>query len=173
MPAQYGFSFDENRCVQCRTCEIACKSTHNIEPGINWRRVTDTWEGEFPNVKRTFFSQACMHCEEPVCAEVCPTGAIHKRPEDGIVVVDRDACSGCRNCAQVCPYGAPQFGVDGIMQKCDYCTGLGKAPECAESCPAEALDYGTLDELMQRAKDKGKSASKMEGTTGPSIIIIR
>jgi anaerobic dimethyl sulfoxide reductase subunit B (iron-sulfur subunit) len=168
---QYGFYFDADRCVQCRTCEVACKSTHNIEPGVKWRRVVETWGGDYPNVTRTFFSLACMHCGKPACVEVCPTGAIRKRAEDGIVVVDRDKCNGCQECFSACPYGVPQFGEDSVMQKCDFCIGIGGEPSCAASCPTEALNFGDLDDILEMAM--GKATKRMEGPTEPSMITVR
>lgn len=172
MSIQYGFYYDASRCIQCRTCELACKSAHDTEPGVKWRRVTETWGGKYPDITRTFFSLACMHCENPACVAACPTGAISKRAEDGIVVIDRDKCNGCRECFSACPYGVPQFGADGIMQKCDFCLGIGREPACAVSCPAEALFAGTLDELLEIARAKGKASRRMEGVTKPSIIIV-
>ncbi len=169
MSKQYGFYFDADRCVQCRTCEVACKSRRNVGPGIQWRRVVETWDGVYPDVTRAFFALACMHCGKPACIESCPTGAIGKRGEDGIVVVDRDKCNGCRECFSACPYGVPQFGDDGIMQKCDFCVGINMEPICAVSCPTEALGFGTLDELLEM--DKGKQATRMGGPTNPSIIV--
>jgi anaerobic dimethyl sulfoxide reductase subunit B (iron-sulfur subunit) len=170
MSKQYVFFYDVSRCIQCRTCEVACKSTHDLEPGVKLRRVVETWDGEYPNVTRTFFSLACMHCEKPACIAVCPTGAIIKRSEDGIVVVDKDKCNGCRECFSACPYGVPQFGNDGIMQKCDFCIEIGREPACAVSCPAEALSFGTLDKLPKTPA--GKTVRRMDGTTSPSIFIV-
>ena len=170
MSKQYGFYYNAGRCIQCHTCEVACKGSHNLEPGIKWRRVIENWSGEYPNVSRTFFSQACMHCEKPACAAVCPTGAIIKRPEDGIIMVDRDKCNGCRDCFSACPYDVPQFGSDGIMQKCDFCLELNGEPVCATSCPAEALSYGTLDKLPETTA--GKTIKRMEGPTTPSMFIV-
>jgi anaerobic dimethyl sulfoxide reductase subunit B (iron-sulfur subunit) len=169
MSKQYGFFYDVSRCVQCRTCEVACKSFRNVEPGLKWRRVVETWSGEFPNITRTFLSLACMHCVKPACAAVCPTGAIIKRAEDGIVVVDRDKCNGCQECFYACPFGIPQFGHDGIMQKCDFCIESGGEPACAASCPAEAIHYGTMEGLAELAT--GKSAERLTGPTEPSIFI--
>ena len=171
MTKQYGFFHDVSRCVQCRTCEVACKSTHDIEPGVKWRRVVETWGGEYPNVTRAFFSLACMHCAKPACAAVCSTGAISKRAEDGIVLVDRDMCDGCQDCFSACPYGVPQFGDDGTMQKCDFCTEIGGEPVCAISCPAEALHYATMEELSKLAT--GKAAKKLSGPTEPSIFVSK
>jgi len=111
-----------------------------------------------------------MHCEKPACAAVCPTGAIIKRAEDGIVVVDRDKCNGCRECLPACPYDVPQFSDDGIMQKCDFCISIGREPACAVSCPAEALSFGTLNELLEMST--GRATKRMGGTTEPSVIIV-
>lgn len=170
MAKQYRFYFDADRCVQCRTCEVACKSVRDVEPGMKWRRVIDIWDGAYPNVTRTFFSLACMHCGEPACIAVCPTGAISKRAEDGIVVVNRDKCNGCRDCLLACPYRVPQFGHDGVMQMCDFCTGINMEPACALSCPTEALRIGTLDELLKIAE--GKVVKSMGGTTKPAVVIV-
>ena len=169
MSEQYGFYYDAGRCVQCRTCELACKNTYNVEPGVKWRRVMETWSGEYPDVARRFFSLACLHCQEPACAAVCPTGAISKRAGDGIVVVDREKCNGCGDCRPACPYGVPQFGADGTMQKCNYCLGTGRGPACAASCPAEALHYGTMEELLQKAA--AKEGRRLDGATGPSLVV--
>jgi anaerobic dimethyl sulfoxide reductase subunit B (iron-sulfur subunit) len=170
MSKQYGFYYDSTRCVQCRTCEVACKGTHNIEPGVQWRRVIETWKGAYPNVTRVFFSLACMHCEKPACVAICPTGAITKRTRDGIVVVDRDKCNGCRDCFSACPFGVPQFGADGIMQKCDFCLETGAGPVCVASCPSDALKFGALDDLLEMTTVK--NVRRMSGATGPSIIVL-
>jgi Fe-S-cluster-containing dehydrogenase component len=113
-----------------------------------------------------------MHCESPACAEVCKVGAITKREEDGIVVVDTDKCNGCRECSDACPFDVPQFGAGGKLQKCDYCTGLGTEPACTASCPADALSYGKIMELLEMAAKKGKKVRKLDGKTGPSIVIV-
>jgi anaerobic dimethyl sulfoxide reductase subunit B (iron-sulfur subunit) len=132
-------------------------------------RLVEIWGGVYPNVTRGFFALACMHCGKPACIEVCPTGAISKRGEDGIVVVDRDKCNGCQDCFSACPYAVPQFDNSGIMQMCDFCAGINMEPACVVSCPTEALKFGTLDELLEMAK--GKAARKMGGPAEPSIII--
>jgi anaerobic dimethyl sulfoxide reductase subunit B (iron-sulfur subunit) len=170
MAKQYGFYFDVDRCVLCRACEVACKAVHNIEPGVKWMRLADIWGGVYPNVTRAFFALACMHCGKPTCIEACPTGAISKRTEDGIVVVDRSKCNGCQDCFAACPYGVPQFGRDRIMEMCDFCIGIDIEPACAACCPTEALKFGTLDELLEMGK--GKGAKRMEGPTDPSVIIV-
>jgi anaerobic dimethyl sulfoxide reductase subunit B (iron-sulfur subunit) len=170
MKKQYGFYFNADRCVQCRACEVACKSAHNVETGQKWRRGIEIWEGEFPDITRTFFSLVCMHCGKPACEEVCPSGAIIKRAEDGIVVVDKDKCTGCQDCYSACPYHVPQFGDDSTMQKCDFCIERGLEPVCVAVCPTEALYYGTMEELSRLAAEKG--ARRLTGSTEPSLFIL-
>lgn len=169
MSKQYGFCHDADRCIKCRTCELACKSANNIEQGIKWRKVIEIWTGEYPDVSRTFVSLSCLHCAEPACEKVCAVGAIHKREEDGIVVVDRNVCNGCGDCYEACPYNVPQFGKDGNMQKCDFCLERGTSPSCVASCPADALFYGSMEELTMLASEK--TAKELVGGTGPSLII--
>ena len=148
-----GFTFDPARCIKCWACEIACKQWNGIPASASARRrVFELVEGSYPNVKRTFISQGCLHCDDAQCVRVCPTGAVHVRAEDGAVVVDKDKCIGCRHCHNACPYGIPQF-VDGVMDKCDLCTHAEASlsqepgmPHCVASCPTKALRFEEDDE---------------------------
>ena len=174
MAKQYGFYLNLDRCVECHACEVACKSANNVELGVKWRKVTNVWTGKFPNVTSTSVSLACQHCGAPACMEVCPVGAITKRAEDGIVLVDQEKCIGCRMCAQACPFGAPQFGESGKMQKCNLCVDRlaeGKQPACVATCPADALQFGTMDELTEMVTTR--AAQTLAGTTEPSIVIFK
>lgn len=172
MSKQYGFYFDEDRCVGCFNCVIACKSVNNLQTGIDWINIKESWEGNYPEVRLNFFLTPCFHCEDPLCLAACQPGAIFKRVEDGIVVVDREKCNGCRECLTACPYGVPRFDSDGLMQKCDFCLSAGVAPACAESCPAEALKYGPLNELAEIARQKQKQAKRLDGKSIPALIVV-
>jgi anaerobic dimethyl sulfoxide reductase subunit B len=143
MAGEYAFSHDPQRCIECYTCEIACKQWRGIAPGtVRLRRVYEVASGTFPAVTRTFHSVACQHCPDPPCIAACAPGAITKR-EDGVVAVDPARCDGCRECLEACPFAAPQFDpASGTLQLCDLCSDRlaeGKGPICAASCPTQAL----------------------------------
>jgi molybdopterin-containing oxidoreductase family iron-sulfur binding subunit len=99
---------DLRKCIGCSACTVACKSENHLPPGVVYRPVIDEEIGDYPNVSRRFLPRPCMQCDEPPCVDVCPVGATWKR-EDGIVVIDYNACIGCRYCLAACPYGARYF----------------------------------------------------------------
>ncbi len=98
-------------CVGCHACEIACRQEHDLthETGAKWCRVMTMKprkvEGE---LHLDYFPTMCVHCDDPLCVKACPVGAIVKR-EDGLVLVDREKCNGCRLCVPACPYGVMSF----------------------------------------------------------------
>jgi anaerobic dimethyl sulfoxide reductase subunit B (iron-sulfur subunit) len=153
MSNHYAISFNQDNCIQCHGCEVACKMWRSVELGVTWRRVKHIWSGSYPRIKNISASVACMHCLDPVCVEACPESAIRKRPENGIVEVDRDKCVGCKTCLEVCPFQAPQFGMDGKMQKCDMCIDTidltADKPPCVKTCPTESLLF-----VMTTPKEK-------------------
>jgi phenylacetyl-CoA:acceptor oxidoreductase subunit 1 len=103
--ARWAMAIDLKRCTGCQACAVACKAENLTPPGIKWARVLDYESGSYPNTKREFFPMLCMHCDDPSCVPVCPTGASIQR-EDGIVWVDYDKCIGCEQCRVACPYDA-------------------------------------------------------------------
>lgn len=188
MAKQLAFYFNASACNGCEACVIACKSKNAFPVGINWRRVHQygggTWipdpeDKDFMVPSGVFaysISAACMHCVKPICASVCPSSAIFKREEDGVVLINAERCIGCRYCEWACPYGAPQYNESaGQMTKCDFCIDLlekGEEPFCTASCPMRALEFGELDEL--RAK-YGNMASieplPVARITDPALVI--
>ncbi len=157
---QYGFFFDQSRCTTCHACEVACREVRHlpVDGGVKWMRVYEWEKGDFPYVRVLRAAIACLHCEQAKCIPLCPKGAIAKDPVYGAVLVDAGRCDGdCeRQCAQACPYGAPQFVDDERgtpMQKCDMCierVAVGDQPVCVMSCPMRALDFGLLSDLERR-----------------------
>jgi anaerobic dimethyl sulfoxide reductase subunit B len=161
MPRQLGFFVDSAACSGCKACAMACRDKNDLPADVRWRRVYEIagggWrkDGEawVPELVAYNLSIACNHCEEPECLEGCPSGAIAKR-DDGIVVIDRAKCLGCRYCEWACPYGAPQYDeIARVMTKCDLCADLidaGGAPSCVRACPMRALEFGEIGELRDR-----------------------
>ncbi len=96
---------DLRRCVGCQTCTASCRHANATPPGVQWRRVLDVEQGEYPDVHRAFVPVGCQHCADPPCMHVCPTKATKQRA-DGIVTIDYDLCIGCAYCAVACPYQA-------------------------------------------------------------------
>ena len=102
---RYGMVIDLKRCYGCYACVMACKTSNHTPPGVFWARLLKGESGSYPNTTRQSLPVLCMQCDEPSCLEVCPTGATQKR-DDGIVIVDKDKCMGCKACIMACPYGA-------------------------------------------------------------------
>lgn len=105
---RWGMVIDARKCTGCMSCTVGCVMENKLPPGVVYRPVIDQERGEYPNVSRTFLARPCMQCDDPACTPVCPVGATWKR-EDGIVLVDYDACIGCRYCTTACPYQARTF----------------------------------------------------------------
>ncbi|MDA8160122.1 MAG: 4Fe-4S dicluster domain-containing protein [Desulfobacteraceae bacterium] len=105
---RWGMVIDIRKCIGCSSCTVGCVMENKLPPGVVYRPVIDKEKGTYPNVERTFLPRPCMQCEDPACTPVCPVGATWKR-EDGIVVIDYDACIGCRYCLTACPYQARTF----------------------------------------------------------------
>jgi len=173
---RYGMAIDLKRCYGCYACAMACKVKNHTPPGVFWARVLKSEVGTFPAAGRLTLPVLCMHCEEPSCLEVCPTGATQQQA-DGIVIVDKSRCMGCKYCIMACPYGA-RYSVDqwesyfpeglplspyeeyqratweeqsglGVATKCDFCRDRlaeGSVPACVEACPAKARTFGDLDD---------------------------
>ncbi|MBL7209439.1 MAG: 4Fe-4S dicluster domain-containing protein [Dehalococcoidia bacterium] len=178
---QIGFYFDQTRCTGCGACIVACEDWHDVPAGpVKWIRVLYSERGEFPEVFVSHIVAPCYHCVSPLCIPACPVKAISKREEDGIVVVDREACLGnvkCKvACLKACPYDAPQFGPepDAKMEKCDLCLerwGENRKPVCIEACPTRALDAGPLDELEAKyGNTREADAFAYSEKTMPSVI---
>lgn len=105
---RYAMVIDLQRCFGCRACVQACKVENNTPGGISWMYLFRFEEGSYPNVTAGYMSRPCMHCGNPPCVKVCPTGARFKR-EDGLVLTDYARCIGCRYCQVSCPYGVNYF----------------------------------------------------------------
>jgi len=180
---QLCFYIDQTRCTGCYTCIVACKDWNNLPAGpASWIHVTTLERGKFPNTFVAFIPIHCFHCAKPLCAEICPTGAISKREESGIVLVDQEKCLGKENCAmpckEVCPYNAPQFRDEehSKMEKCNFCTERwqkNQKPICVEACRTYALDAGPIDELIAKYGDIKEAEGFIYSTIACPCVLFK
>jgi Fe-S-cluster-containing dehydrogenase component len=164
MKQQFAIMVDLERCIGCKTCEAACK----IENGVTAGRYRIMNVHIKPSGKRRlhFMTIPCMHCEKPACAASCPVNAIYKRANDGIVLINKDKCIGCRYCVHACPYGAINFDAENnVADKCTYCAhrlDRGEGPSCVSKCPGYALRFGKKQELLKIAKAEGRKLRSID-----------
>ena len=150
---RYGFVIDQDVCIGCHACTVACKTEHDVPLGVNRTWVKYIEKGAWPDTKRFFSVMRCNHCTDAPCVEICPTSALFKR-DDGIVDFDTDRCIGCKACMQGCPYDALYIDPgDHTAQKCNYCVHrveVGLEPACVVVCPVQAIIAGDLDDPASR-----------------------
>jgi Fe-S-cluster-containing dehydrogenase component len=144
--SELAFFIDYSRCIGCQACVQACEEcdTHRGRSMIHLETIQRS-----DSVQTA--PQVCMHCEDPICAQVCPADAIKKTP-DGVVQSSlKPRCIGCSNCVLACPFGVPKYdGYVDQMMKCDMCydrTSIGKRPMCATVCPSQALSFTSIEEI--------------------------
>lgn len=180
-----GLVIDLDICVGCHACVVACKgwNTQNYGAALSdMDAYGEAPDGTFLNRVHSYeitpdcgaaqtihFPKSCLHCEDAPCVTVCPTGASYKRVEDGIVLVNEDACIGCGLCAWSCPYGARELDqAAGVMKKCTLCIDriynetlpeVDREPACVRTCPSGARHFGDLgdpdSDVSQLVADRG------------------
>ncbi len=160
---RWGMLIDTANCAEgCKDCVTACNKENGLSGGLaptdsQWIRKIEIKD---VSAGHSFaLPMMCQHCAEPPCVDVCPTGASFKR-EDGIVLVDKHRCIGCRYCMMACPYKARSFvhaplhdqnpdvpRGKGTVESCTLCVhriDAGKQPACAEACPNKSILFGNL-----------------------------
>jgi molybdopterin-containing oxidoreductase family iron-sulfur binding subunit len=201
MKKKYGMVIDLKRCVGCDACTIACRQVKGTTKGTLYAKLVKYEIGKYPKARLGFLPLLCMHCEEPPCVEVCPTGATSKR-EDGIVIIAPEKCIGCRNCIIACPYGArdsfkvkePYFEgkktafevsherdhATDKAEKCDLCVDrlmAGRDPACVAACPGDARIIGDLNDkesnVSKIIRERGGAQLNPELETKPSVYYVR
>ncbi|MBD3255656.1 MAG: 4Fe-4S dicluster domain-containing protein [Candidatus Lokiarchaeota archaeon] len=158
MNRKLGFVIDQERCIGCDTCTVACRLEHDSPQGFikvqsQIKGQKDVPLGDFPDLTLNFTPKLCNHCENPPCLEACPVSAIVKR-EDGIVLIDDELCEGCQSCVEACPYKVIIFNVDiNVAQKCNLCAhriDKGLDPFCVLCCEGQAIYFGDFNDPQSK-----------------------
>jgi carbon-monoxide dehydrogenase iron sulfur subunit len=156
----------QERCVGCRHCELACAVEHSESRDL-FLAISEE-KPSHPRIhvesvdNHLTFPNRCRHCDPAPCLQVCPTGAIHRDRETGSVLVKYLLCIRCSICAMACPFGIITFqqvsriGSDRLVNaKCDNCIGRLRddtIPACVEACKTGALGFGELNELIRETR---------------------
>jgi Fe-S-cluster-containing dehydrogenase component len=194
---QLALVIDLNVCVGCHACVTSCKEwntsgeagymsderPYGEDPTGNFFNRVQTYEvGTYPHTDTVHFPKSCLHCEDPPCVPVCPTGASYKREEDGIVLVDYDKCIGCKYCSWACPYGAREIDEkQKVMKKCTLCVDRiydeslpesERKPACVRACPTSARLFGDVhdpeSEISVAIREEGGYQLQPEWGTNPA-----
>ncbi len=141
-----------DKCVACKSCEIACRIEHSISKNL----FNAVFEESLPQ-KRVFVEKSniptifgvpvqCRNCEDSPCITACMTGAMYK-DERGITLCDEYRCVGCFMCVMVCPFGViVKHREARRVVKCDRCPDR-TIPACVEACPTKALTFEEVDDF--------------------------
>jgi molybdopterin-containing oxidoreductase family iron-sulfur binding subunit len=172
---RWGLLIDTTKCASgCTDCVSACNTENGLDPrptptSAQWIRKVDI--KDIRTGRTASLPVMCQHCAEPPCVDVCPTGASFKRA-DGIVLVDRHLCIGCRYCMMACPYKARSFVHEPLTdQKPDVPRGVG----CVESCTlcVHRVDRGARPACVEACERAGHGAMVFGDLNDPSSEIAR
>jgi anaerobic dimethyl sulfoxide reductase subunit B (iron-sulfur subunit) len=182
---QYAFAFDGTRCTGCKTCEFACKDYYDLDTEVQFRKIYEVTGGETTKDENGYattscysyyVSMSCNHCDNPACVKVCPTGAMHKDSETGLVTVEEGRCIGCGYCHMACPYNAPKVDREkGHSVKCSGCAERladGVQPICVRACPARALNFGPVSEMEKLGEVANIAPLPSPTYTDPNFYIL-
>jgi Fe-S-cluster-containing dehydrogenase component len=141
---------DLDRCIGCCGCEVACKQENNVAVDVVWNKIVEQGPyGTFPDVEQYFLPSVCQQCEAPQCVKVCPIGATYTR-EDGITLINREKCLGCKYCMMACPYAVRSYNREmKVVEKCTLCVQLQavyEKPACVKACAARARFFGDMND---------------------------
>ncbi len=176
---RYAMAIDLAACVGCAACAVACKLENEVPAGVDrlWIRLEE--RGTFPDLAMQYRPEQCLHCAEPPCVPVCPTGASHVTA-DGLVLVDAETCIACGACIAACPYDARYFDPRGFVGKCTFCEHRivqGQLPACVETCPTLCRTFGDLDDPESDVSRAIRAARRVdvlkpEQGTRPKLVYL-
>ncbi|OEF97676.1 4Fe-4S dicluster domain-containing protein [Desulfuribacillus alkaliarsenatis] len=148
---------DTSLCVECHACRVACQNHNALPVEQSYIKFESVEKGSFPKVEYHLSRNSCMHCTDAPCVDICPVKALYKG-DTGFTHMNYDACIGCGMCKMQCPYDVPVIAeVDSArkMFKCQGCEDLiteGQEPACVNTCIANSLKYGPVEEMIDAAK---------------------
>ena len=167
---------DRNRCLGCKTCELQCAVERNslsraLHEAVCEDPLPIARVGVYGSSKHPFPLQ-CRHCEQATCLAACPSGAMQRDPEQGLISIDQNKCRGCWMCVMTCPFGAIiPSRASHVAMKCDACMHMDE-PACVAGCPAHALKYGDEAEYDKvLVKKRGAIALWVEEGNGSHQIV--
>ena len=139
-------------------------SREHADRDLMLKGIEDKVKFEFEQTFMFYLPRICEHCLNPSCAASCPSGAIYKREEDGIVLVDQDRCRGWRMCVSGCPYKKVYFNhKTGKAEKCTFCyprVEVGLPTVCSETCVGRLRYIGLVlydaDRVLEAASHRGR-----------------
>ncbi|PAE20459.1 hypothetical protein CHH80_10610 [Bacillus sp. 7504-2] len=171
MTEQFMFYIDVNRCINCKSCEMACNEYYGLTD-IHRRNVVTI---DMKNSTNTIsVSLSCGHCSNPLCIYVCPENNFYKR-HDGIVVHNSTHCKSCTRCITTCPFQAPKLNPKtNRADKCNFCVERideGLKPICVEACVTGALNIVKMNPDTVNATLLIQSGFPLASYTKPSIFI--
>ena len=176
----YGMIFDQNKCVGCTDCEIACKKVNSVPKGQMRLFIEDKTDPLNLKEKR-YVRVSCQQCEDAPCVTVCPTKACHKDEKTGITTMNTDDCIACKYCIVACPYDVRFINHETrAAESCNFCfdTNLKDShePACIEACRYEAIVFGDLNDenshISQLLRVKDSLRMRPECGTKPSLRYI-
>lgn len=183
--------FDTTRCSGCKACQVACKCWNELPSPL--KKNSQEWSTTFQNpadlkgdtrlimtyreadngknwgIFWAFGRRSCMHCKNPGCVSVCPSGALFVDEDTQLVSFDSTKCIGCQFCRSACPFDVPRHSDVDVFSgniKINKCTGCldrvsnGMEPACVNTCQPMALSFGDREEMIALAKERLEFARK-------------
>ncbi len=133
---------------------------------VNFENIQKSIYGQYENTFMMYLPRLCEHCLNPTCAAACPSGAIYKREEDGIVLIDQEKCRGWRMCISGCPYKKIYYNwKSGKSEKCIFCyprIEAGMPTVCSETCVGRIRYLGVLLYDADRIKEVASTPSETD-----------
>jgi len=181
----YSMVIRQDHCIDCERCLEACRETNGV-PEYGYRtRILEQVKPDSIGRTTEFIPVLCNQCNNPACVRACPTKATYKNQQNGIVMVDKDKCIGCKTCMSACPCNDRYYNEETkAVDKCNFCydTRLSQGETltaCAAACPAHVRIFGDLSdprsEVYKRVHDIEKAVWVLRPETGtkPNVFYTK